>query len=94
MTNTNRKQINEFAEQIVQRLSAKEDLGVEIKALKEAAKEQGIDPQALLKVCADLAMEPEKLRKKLALEDLIDTMRGQTDLFRKKGLDDMREAAE
>ena len=94
MTNTNRKKIREFADQIADRLIKIDDEKVEIKALVDAAKEQDINTKALLKVAKELAMESDKVAKALEFQDQLDLFRVQVELRQRKGLDDMREAAE
>ena len=94
MTNTNRKQIREYADQIAARLSAIEDEKVAIKGLMDSAKEQDINTKALLRVAKELAAESDKVAKVLEFQDQLDLFRVQVELRQRKGLDDMREAAE
>ena len=94
MTNTNRKQIREYADQIAARLSAIEDEKVAIKGLMDFAKEQDINTKALLRVAKELAADSDKVAKVLEFQDQLDLFRVQVELRQRKGLDDMREAAE
>ena len=94
MTSTNRKQIREYADRIAARLSAIEDEKVAIKGLMDSAKEQDINTKALLRVAKELAAESDKVAKVLEFQDQLDLFRVQVELRQRKGLDDMREAAE
>lgn len=85
---------NNFAEQLSDCLMRKSDIDVEIKGIIEAAKEEGINVRALRKVAKELITDASKLAKTLEDERQIDMFRTDVGLFKRKGLDAMREAAE
>jgi len=79
--------MKDFAEQLSDCLLRKSDIDAEIKALVDAAKEQGINVRALRKVAKELIEDGSKLAKKLEDERQIDMFREEVGLLKRKGLE-------
>jgi len=79
--------VKDFAEDLSDCLLRKSDIDAEIKALIDAAKEQGINVRALRKVAKELIEDGSKLAKKLEDERQIDMFREEVGLLKRKGLE-------
>lgn len=79
--------MKDFAERLSDCLLRKSDIDAEIKALVDAAKEQGINVRALRKVAKELIEDGSKLAKKLEDERQIDMFREEVGLLKRKGLE-------
>jgi len=87
--------IREFADQLSDVYLRMEDAKVEAAAIIDAAKEAGVNVNALRKVARELVMQADKLAAKYEAEDQLELFRDQVGIRKRKGLDaDMRDAAE
>ncbi len=78
--------IKEFADQLSDVLMRIEDAKCEVKALLDAAKEAGVNVQALRKVAHEMVMDSTKLAKKYDAEEQLDMFRQEVGIFKAKGL--------
>ena len=86
--------IRDYAEQLSDVYLRMEDCKAEAASIVEAAKDYGIDTKALRKVAKELTMPSDKLSKRFEDEAQIDMFRDEVGLRVRKGLVQMREAAE
>lgn len=78
--------IKEFADQLSDVLMRIEDAKCEATAIVDAAKEAGINAQALRKVAREMVMDSTKLAKKYDAEEQLDMFRQEVGIFKSKGL--------
>ena len=64
----------------------KSDIDAEIKAIVDAAKDEGINVRALRKVAKELIEDSAKLAKKIEDEKQLDMFRTEVGLLKRKGL--------
>lgn len=78
--------MKQFAEQLSDCLMRKSDIDAEIKAIVDAAKDEGINVRALRKVAKELIDDSAKLAKKIEDEKQLDMFRTEVGLLKRKGL--------
>ena len=78
--------MKQFAEQLSDCLMRKSDIDAEIKAIVDAAKDEGINVRALRKVAKELIEDSAKLAKKIEDEKQLDMFRTEVGLLKRKGL--------
>ena len=82
----NTKQIKTFARTLADKLLAIEDLKLEIKAISEAAGNEGISAKILAKVAKEMIEDSSKLRRRIEDEHQHDLFRDAVGILSRKSL--------
>lgn len=84
--------IREFADQLSDVYCKLEDIKIEARVLIQCAKEAGINTRVLTKLAREMAMQSDKLKKKLDDEAQLSLFRDEVSLHARKGLSEIPSA--